>query len=273
MISFPPAKINLGLQVLRKRPDGYHDLSTCMVEIPLTDILEIVPSETFGFASTGLHIPEGENLCEKAWRLLSDEYGISPVRIHLHKIIPMGAGLGGGSADAAYTLSMLSRIFQLDLAENKLMELAARLGSDCSFFIRGGIQLAEGRGEILQPVSVLLPRYLALVNPGIHISTAEAYASVVPNEDLPALSALLREPASEWKSTVVNDFQRSATAKYPLIEKTIRQLYDLGAVYAAMSGSGSTVFGLFDKEPKLDDNISAPFVQILDLAKHHAVDF
>lgn len=273
MISFPPAKINLGLQVLGERPDGYHDLSTCMVEIPLTDILEIVPSETFTFASTGLHIPEGENLCAEAWRLLQNEYGISPVSIHLHKIIPMGAGLGGGSADAAYTLLMLNTLFQLGLGDDKLIELAAKLGSDCAFFIRGGIQLAKGRGELLEPFSLQLPRWLLVINPGIHISTAEAYAAVVPNEHVPQLPELLSAPVPGWKLALFNDFERGATEKHAQIGTLIRQLYDLGAVYASMSGSGSTVFGLFDEKPILSDEISAPFISVLDLSENHAVNF
>lgn len=272
MISFPPAKINLGLQVLKKRTDGYHDLSTCMVEIPLADILEIIPADSFSFNSSGLHIPGGENLCEKAWRLLHRECYIPTVSMHLHKIIPMGAGLGGGSSDAAHTLLTLDKLFHLDLGEEKLMELAAELGSDCAFFIRGKTQLASGRGELLQPVSIELPRYAVLVNPGIHISTAEAYAAVIPNEHVPQLSGVLQLPVSEWKTMLVNDFERGARDKHPQIGSIISQLYELGACYAAMSGSGSTVFGLFAEKPAME-NLSAPFMSLLDLSEHHAVNF
>jgi 4-diphosphocytidyl-2-C-methyl-D-erythritol kinase len=250
MIFFPPCKINLGLHILSRRDDGYHEIETGMLEVPFRDILEIVPSDSFAFTSSGLEIPGTENSCIAAYELLKAEHGIGAVRIHLHKIVPMGGGLGGGSSDSAYTLLALDRLFDLGLSVEQLEAYAARLGSDNPFFIRGGLQLARGRGELLQPLEIALPKWhVCLVNLGIHVPTKDAYRHVTPNNDRPPLEEILRLPVAEWKTQLINDFEESVFAQYPQLAVVKEELYAAGAVYAAMSGSGSTLFGLFAEQP------------------------
>jgi 4-diphosphocytidyl-2-C-methyl-D-erythritol kinase len=251
MILYPPAKINLGLNILRKREDGYHDIDTCMVEIPFTDILEITKSDSFEFLQTGIKIngAGGTNLCEKAYQLLQNECEIGPVRIHLRKQIPVGAGLGGGSADATYTLLALNQLFQLQLSLDKLKKLASELGSDCPFFVKGLPQIAQGRGEILSTVELDLSNiFLVLLNPGIHVGTKEAYDGVSVSEDVISIEEIVQKPIEQWKELLKNDFETSVFQRHPEIEKLKEVLYQSGAIYAAMSGSGSSVFGLFTNE-------------------------
>lgn len=251
MILYPPAKINLGLNILRKREDGYHDIDTCMVEVPFTDILEITKSDSFEFLQTGIKIigGGGTNLCEKAYQLLQNEYEIGPVRIHLRKQIPVGAGLGGGSADATYTLLALNQLFQLQLPIYKLKQLASELGSDCPFFVEGLPQIAQGRGEILSTVELdLFNVFLVLLNPGIHVGTKEAYDGVSVSENVVAIEEIVQKPIEQWKESLKNDFETSVFQRHPEIEKLKEALYQSGAIYAAMSGSGSSVFGLFINE-------------------------
>lgn len=257
MIIFPQAKINLGLKVLRKREDGYHDLSTIMYPIPLNDVLEILPATRFEFCQTGLEIKgeDKDNLIVKAYELLKKEYSIPPAYIHLRKEIPMGAGLGGGSSDAAATLVGLNKLFQMDLSEERLEELAAQLGSDCPFFIRAIPQLAEGRGEILSPVNVdLSGHYLVLVNPGIHIGTKEAYSGVTPTEDGFDPSYVIKAPVRTWKNDLINDFEESVFDHHPALNLIKGEMYYQGAIYAAMSGSGSTMYGIFKDKPNVKFN-------------------
>jgi 4-diphosphocytidyl-2-C-methyl-D-erythritol kinase len=251
MIFFPSCKINLGLHILSKREDGYHAIETGMLEIPFRDILEIVPADTFAFTSSGLEIPGTGNSCVAAYELLKAEHGIGPVHIHLHKIVPMGGGLGGGSSDSASTLLALNRIFGLGLSDEQLEGYAARLGSDNPFFIRGGLQLATGRGERLEPLEIALPKWhLCLVNRGIHVPTKDSYLHVKPNNDRSPLEEILRLPVSDWKTQLVNDFEESVFAQHPELAAVKEELYAAGAVYAAMSGSGSTLFGLFEEKPE-----------------------
>ena len=237
------------MNIISKRADGYHDIETCFYPVPWTDILEIVPSKEFSFSSSGTPIPgnSDHNLCVKAYQLLRKDFDLPPVSIHLHKIIPTGAGLGGGSSDAAYTLKILNSIFDIQLTTQTLEEYASRLGSDCSFFIEAKPLLGEGRGEILKTTTVNLKGYyLMLVKPSIHVSTAEAYAGVVPQ--IPFFSirnCVEQKPVSEWRNSLKNDFEESVFKNYPIIGEIKNTLYDNGAVYASMSGSGSTVFGLF----------------------------
>lgn len=248
MILYPPAKINLGLNILRKREDGYHDIDTCMVEIPFTDILEVTKSDSFEFLQTGIKISGagGTNLCEKAYQLLQNEFEIGPVRIHLRKQIPVGAGLGGGSADATYTLLALNELFQLELSIQKLKQIASQLGSDCPFFVDGLPQIAQGRGEILSPVEHDLSNvYLVLFNPGIHVGTKEAYDGVSVSEDVVAVEEILQKPIEQWKELLKNDFESSVFQQHSEIQQLKESLYQSGAIYAAMSGSGSSVYGLF----------------------------
>lgn len=255
MILFPHAKINLGLKVLKKREDGYHDLSTIMYPIPYQDILEILPSDTFEFKQTGLKIngEEKDNLIVRAFELFRRETNISPVYIHLRKEIPMGAGLGGGSADAAFTLRGLNDLFDTGLSEHKLEELAAILGSDCPFFIKDTPQHASGRGEVLSAVQLNLKGlHLEMINPGIHIGTKEAYAGVIPSVEGLDPVRVIQQDIGTWKNDLVNDFEQSVFSLHPELKKIKDQLYQAGAIYAAMSGSGSTMFGLFELVPNLD---------------------
>lgn len=251
MIYFPSCKINLGLHILRKREDGYHEIATGMLEIPFRDVLEVQRAAAFSFTTSGLTIPGTGNICVDAFRLLQLEYDLPEIHLHLHKLIPMGGGLGGGSSDGAQTLIAVNRLFDLQLTDAQLECYAAQLGSDCPFFIKGGLQLAEGRGEVLRPLDLDLPNWhICVVNPGIHVPTKDAYAQVMPNSDRPDLEAILRGPVSDWKTQLVNDFEASVFAQYPILADLKQDLYAAGAVYAAMSGSGSTLFGLFEQQPE-----------------------
>ena len=255
MVLFPPAKINLGLRILRKRSDGYHDLSTVFYPIGLTDVLEILPGT--GTESelrvTGIVPPGGpdDNLCIKAWKLLKADFPqLPPVYLHLHKNIPTGAGLGGGSADGAFALRGLNEKYNLGLSRAQLITYAAQLGSDCPFFIYNEPCSGEGRGEILSPLSLSLKGYhLVLVNPGIHISTKEAFAGVVPNQEVRPVAEILAQPIEQWQGELINDFEASIFPNHPEIARIKQQLIDAGAVYASMSGSGSTVYGIFKQDP------------------------
>lgn len=254
MILFPPAKINLGLNVLHKREDGYHEIESCMIAIPFYDVLEIIPAETFEFKQSGITIAGDleDNLCVKAFRLLEQNYAIPPVSIYLRKIIPMGAGLGGGSADASYVVKALVTLYKLGISEDEQRELVAQLGSDCPFFISSQPQLAIGRGEILQPITLDLKNYyLKLINPGIHIGTKEAYDGIQFSDDSTSIAAILAEPIEQWNAHLKNDFERTAFKNHPTLAQIKASLYQEGAIYAAMSGSGSTLFGIFKEEPKL----------------------
>jgi len=252
MILFPNAKINLGLHVLSKRKDGYHEIETCMVPIPLFDALEIILDKKTTFTSTGLEIPgnEKDNLILKALKAIRKDFNELPhVNIHLHKNIPMGAGLGGGSADAAFALKLYNNLFDLFLEDWFLEDYAAQLGSDCPFFIENTPKIATGRGEILEEVKVdLKGKWILLVNPQLHIGTKEAYAGLMPKLPEHSIKDILPN-RSLWKEHLVNDFEQSIFKIYPQIGELKAKLYDRGAFYAAMSGSGSTVFGLFDEEP------------------------
>lgn len=251
MVSFPPCKINLGLQVIEKRPDGYHNLETCFYPVPWTDILEIVPSDSFSFTITGDAIPgnPGDNLCVKAYRMVADRYKLPAVSIHLHKIIPTGAGLGGGSSDAAHTLRLLDKLFDLHLGHDTLSDFASRLGSDCAFFVQDKPMTGKGRGEILSysPVS-LAGKFLVIVKPQLHVSTAEAYAGINPQQPVKSVESIIAtEPLPRWKDVLSNDFESSVFAEYPEIKSIKDKFYQHDAVYASMSGSGAAVFGIFEQ--------------------------
>ena len=254
MIAFPPCKINLGLNVLSKREDGFHNLETIFYPVQWTDILEIIPSEETTFTSSGISIPgeESENLCLKAYQLLQDDFKIAPVKIHLHKIIPIGAGLGGGSSDTAYTLRLLNSIFKLSLSTDQLKQYASKLGSDCSFFVEDRPMIGTGKGEILEPIELSLKKYyLVLIKSPIHVSTKEAYNNLIPKKPTHQLSEIVNGSINNWKDLLKNDFEESVFRKYPEIKVIKNKLYEEGAVYASMSGSGSSVFGLFEKPVSL----------------------
>jgi len=253
MICFPNAKINLGLHITAKRKDGYHEIETCMVPVPLYDALEMIVENKTVFDTSGLSIPgeEKDNLILKALKLIRKDFSDLPqVHIHLHKNIPMGAGLGGGSADGAFALTLMNRLFDLYLDDFILEDYAAQLGSDCPFFIENKPKIARGRGEILEKVDVdLKGDYLVLVKPPVHIGTKEAYAGVTPKSPELDLKSILKDK-SLWKEKLVNDFEKSIFPNHPQLAEIKQQIYDMGAYYAAMSGSGSTLFGLFKEAPK-----------------------
>jgi 4-diphosphocytidyl-2-C-methyl-D-erythritol kinase len=265
MICFPNAKINLGLNILEKRTDGFHNIETVFYPIPLSDILEILPnpsSDKTEMRISGMDVP-GEvtdNLCLKAYNLLKAKYNLPPVRIILHKIIPMGAGLGGGSSDAAFTLTTLNLMFELGLKDEQLMDYASQLGSDCAFFVRNVPSVGEGRGNELQSIDISLKGYfMALVKPDIHIDTAEAYTGVKPFWPQKTAGNLVYIPFKNWKYNLINDFEKSIFPKHPEISNIKDKLYEMGADYAAMTGSGAAVYGLFKSLPRLENEFTDCF--------------
>ncbi|MCB0430313.1 MAG: 4-(cytidine 5'-diphospho)-2-C-methyl-D-erythritol kinase [Flavobacteriales bacterium] len=255
MLVFPNAKINIGLRIIRRRPDGYHDLESLFCPVPWEDALEVLPAGHAvqqGFVQTGLPLQPGTNLVEKARDLLAKDFDIPPLGIHLHKCIPSGAGLGGGSADAAFALRTINEVCKLGLDRRQLEAYAEKLGSDCPFFIRNQPCRVTGRGEFLEEAEVNLGGWhVCIVYPDVHISTAEAFAGVKPREhtDGQDLMSCLKQPVDTWKDTVVNDFEASVFPAHPVLAEIKRGLYDAGAVYASMSGSGSAVYGLFREMP------------------------
>ena len=262
MIRFSPAKINIGLQILEKREDGFHNIRSLMYPIGLCDIIEIKTlaegSTPFSFKQSGIQIDSDpkNNLVCRAWRLLSTETHIPPVSIHLYKQIPVGAGLGGGSSNASCTLKALNHLSPQGISSERLEVLAARLGSDCPFFLQNDPMMMEGRGEILsRTMAHLNDSYLVLLFPGIHVSTAEAYGGVVPKVPDTPLQKLVSKPPDLWKDLIFNDFEDHVCAKYPLINELKKALYHAGAQYASMSGSGSSIYGIFRKQTRLPGEI------------------
>lgn len=258
MIVYPHSKINLGLHITQKREDGFHDLETFFYPISLRDALEIIPAPDgkteFFLSGEEIPGPSDKNLCIKAWQILQKTHAIPPVKIHLHKVIPTGAGLGGGSSDAAFTLKTLNELFDKKISREKLKQYASELGSDCSFFLEDSPAYATGRGEILTPYPLSLNGfYLLLVIPDIHISTAEAYAGISPAKPEIPLKEILAYPLEKWSINLKNDFEKNIFNKYPEIKKIKTELYNMGAIYASMSGSGASVFGIFNQKPKDDD--------------------
>ena len=253
MISFPNAKINLGLNIIRKREDGYHNIESCFYPIPWHDSLEVIEAASFTFNAHGLDIPGGQdtNLCVKAYDLLKADFDIPPVEIHLLKQIPMGAGLGGGSADGAFTLKLINGLFKLNLSNSQLETYSIELGSDCPFFIQNKPSIAAGRGEVLTPIELDLSGYhLAIQNPGIYISTKEAYSGVALSHEPHSIEKIISQPIKDWKELLSNDFEASIFTSYPKIASLKDEMYDAGALYTAMTGSGSTIYGIFEEAPK-----------------------
>ncbi len=278
MICYPNVKINLGLHVLRRRPDGFHDLETLFVPYPeISDCLELIRADDYSRTLAGLKerygalaqaiSPDGKlmitiarkegvdweplkDLTAKAYMLLAADYDLPPMKIFLEKRSPVGAGLGGGSADAAFALRAMAELCNLALDDAALAAYAARLGSDCAFFVYNRPMFGSGRGEVLEPFSVdLSPYKLEVVVPeGIAVSTAEAYRGIVPRVPEKALREVLRQPVSTWKEALKNDFEQTVFAAHPALAKVKASLYERGALYAAMSGSGSACFGIFPKE-------------------------
>ncbi|MDP4264817.1 MAG: 4-(cytidine 5'-diphospho)-2-C-methyl-D-erythritol kinase [Bacteroidota bacterium] len=260
MVSFPNCKINLGLNITRKRNDGFHDIETVFYPLPLYDVLEIIArpnsdnQEEISFSNSGipLELNAEDNLSVKAYRLLKKDFPHIPVlQIHLHKSIPMGSGLGGGSADAAFALRLINDKFDLSLSSRQLMDYALRLGSDCPFFIINKPCFATGRGETLETLPVDLGNYkILLVNPAIHVHTAHAFSQVTPAPPGKSIKLIIQQPVASWKNELKNDFEEMVSRQYPEIRNIKDELYRTGAIYASMSGSGSTVYGIYEKEKK-----------------------
>jgi 4-diphosphocytidyl-2-C-methyl-D-erythritol kinase len=251
MIVFPNCKINLGLRIHRKRSDGFHDIETVFYPVPLTDALEIIPAGNETRLTTSGITVEGntaDNSCSKAYQLLKKDFpSLPPIAMHLHKVIPTGAGLGGGSADGAFALRLLNQVFQLGLTENQLLNYALQLGSDCPFFIINKPSIATGRGELLTPLSLDLSAYrIVIVNPGIHINTGWAFSQITPAIPETPIETIIQQPVKDWKNTLINDFETPVFTKYPELQTIKNQLYNSGASYAAMSGSGSSIFGIYE---------------------------
>lgn len=279
MITFPCAKINLGLNIVSKRPDGYHNLETVFYPIPLTDALEIkymdekFPSESpCDLKITGKDVDcnEEDNLVIKAYQLLAADFQLPRVHTHLVKRIPTQAGLGGGSSDAAYMIRLLDERFRLNIGIPEMERYAAKLGADCAFFITADPSYAEGIGDVLMPVDVpgagLGGYYLAVVKPSVAVSTRDAYAAIVPKTPAKCCRDIVRQPIETWKDELVNDFEAPIFAMHPELAPIKQSLYDAGAVYAAMSGSGSALFGIFREQPTgLEKEFEGMFCQVMKL--------
>ncbi len=263
MIAFPNAKINLGLHITEKRPDGYHNLETVFYPVPLTDALEVVPVSAAEardrkciLHTSGIEVagqPE-DNLVVKAYHLLDKQLDFPPVDVYLHKHTPSGAGLGGGSADAAFMLKLLNEQCALALENNQLEEYAARLGADCAFFIKNSPTFAEGIGNVFSPVNVSLSGYrIWVVKPDVFVSTRDAFSHIRPQRPERSLKETILRPVEEWREVLTNDFERSVFPQFPIIGEIKDEMYRQGAVYASMSGSGASVFGLFKEESRYPD--------------------
>ncbi len=267
MLSFPNCKINLGLNITKRRQDGYHDLETVFYPVGLKDVLEVIRTdqagEPFLFSSSGLPVAgdASNNLCAKAWQLLRRDFpDLPPLQMHLHKVIPMGAGLGGGSADGAFALALINQLCSLHLSQQQLLDYALQLGSDCPFFVLNKPCMATGRGEILEPIELDLSDYqFVLVNPGIHIPTAFAFSQITPNKPAQSVADIVKLPVAQWKELLANDFEKSVVQSHPEIASIKKELYEYGAVYASMTGSGSTVYGLFPKKEKLQLQLKSTY--------------
>ena len=279
MITFPCAKINLGLNIVSKRPDGYHNLETVFYPIPLTDALEIkymdekFPSESpcdLKIIGNDVDCNEEDNLVIKAYQLLAADFQLPRVHAHLVKRIPTQAGLGGGSSDAAYMIRLLDERFRLNIGIPEMERYAAKLGADCAFFITADPSYAEGIGDVLMPVDVpgagLGGYYLAVVKPSVAVSTRDAYAAIVPKTPAKCCRDIVRQPIETWKDELVNDFEAPIFAMHPELAAIKQSLYDAGAVYAAMSGSGSALFGIFREQPTgLEKEFEGMFCQVMKL--------
>ncbi|MEO8764692.1 MAG: 4-(cytidine 5'-diphospho)-2-C-methyl-D-erythritol kinase [Ginsengibacter sp.] len=257
MIVFPNCKINLGLNIISKRDNGYHNIESVLFPVKLYDALEILQGNRQGAQLTVTGIPAGntaDNLCVKAYNLLKKHYPQLPgINMHLHKAIPSGAGLGGGSADAVSVLQLLDSRFSLGISQKKMQEYALDLGSDCPFFLINKPCLASGRGEVLEPLTLSLQGYkILLIHPAIHIPTATAFKQITPSIPEIKIKQAITQPIETWKGRLVNDFEKIIFTGYPEIKKIKNNLYDQGAVYASMTGSGSTVYGIFKNDLPLN---------------------
>lgn len=275
MITFPNAKINLGLNIIEKRPDGYHNLETIFYPINLQDALEVTRQEgnnkeyTLRISGMTLDGDPEENLVVRAYKLLKNDHPqIQPIDIHMYKHIPAGAGLGGGSSDAAHMIKLLNEKFALALGAEQMEKYATQLGADCAFFIKNQPVFASGIGEIFEPIELSLKGYhIVLVKPDIFVSTRDAFSQIKPERPAVSLKEIVKQPIESWKGSMKNDFESSVFQKFPEIAAIKDELYDLGAVYAAMSGSGSAVYGIF-REPieNVEDKFCGCFCRQRELA-------
>lgn len=254
MICFPNCKINIGLNIIEKRDDGFHNIETVFYPVGLYDALEIIDSNKLSIELSGIKIEgnSNDNLCIKAYQLISENYNIPPVSIFLHKAIPAGAGLGGGSSDAAFMIQLLNKMFTLNISLEESIHYASMLGSDCPFFLKNAPVFAHGRGEITEEISLNLKGYhILMAKPDFKISTAKAYSLVKPDVPAFSLADLSHKNIKDWKNFVVNDFEVPVSKEFPEIIKIKNRLYNSGAVYASLTGSGSAVYGIFESEPEI----------------------
>ena len=260
MITFPYAKINLGLYIHSKRADGFHTIETIFYPIhSFSDVLEIIPTDksNYSFQQSGIFIENqnDSNLVEKAYLLLKKPYNLPSVDMFLYKQIPVGAGLGGGSSDAAFALKLINMLFKLDLSDEKLKEYASQLGSDCPFFIDNTPAIGTGRGNELLPCLIpqLTGKYIVIVTPDVFISTAQAYKLCQPIKRTVFLSDIIFQPIQTWKELLINDFEKTLFPIYPQLQKIKENLYQHGAIYASLSGSGSSLYGIFNEKPEMSE--------------------
>jgi 4-diphosphocytidyl-2-C-methyl-D-erythritol kinase len=285
LVLFPNCKINLGLRVTGKRPDGYHDLETIFYPIPLRDAAEITTSrpshssrltgnDDFELTITGTEIPGdlSSNLCTRAWQLIKNDFPDIPViRMHLHKAIPVGGGLGGGSSDGAFTLILLNEVLKLNLTTEKLLAYALKLGSDCPFFIINKPVYATGRGEIMEEISIDLNDYhFVIIDSGIHVSTAEAFAGItISSRENPSLKQIITQPVDTWKNSLVNEFEENVFSKHPELKEIKEKIYASGAVYASMTGTGSSIYGIFHNSKKTANLLAGEKFRVHILNQSH----
>ena len=265
MICFPNAKINLGLNITEKRADGFHSIETVFYPIGWNDALEIIENtsstQEFNLHLSGLSISgnKEDNLLYKAYQIIKQTKIAPAIDVYLHKTLPMGAGLGGGSADAAFFINLLNEQFTLDFTKTERIDIARQLGSDCAFFIKNAPVYATQKGDVFTDIKLDLGHlYIAVIYPNVHSNTKEAYSLVKPQQPTKSILEIIKQPISTWKTDLINDFETSIFSLYPIVEKTKIDLYELGAVYACMSGSGSAVFGLFEKEPDIKHLSQSP---------------
>jgi 4-diphosphocytidyl-2-C-methyl-D-erythritol kinase len=262
MVSFPNAKINLGLHITEKRPDGFHTIESCFYPVQWCDALEILPSDKTVFSNSGIEIPgeTNSNLCLKIYEVLKKEFNLPPVQMHLLKNIPIGAGLGGGSADAAFAIKTLNQLFDLKLSVAQMEEYLRPLGSDCAFFVNNKPVLAYDKGDQFSEISLSLKDYfIVIVYPQVHISTKEAYSGVIPQQPKVSIKEIISFDIKEWKNLLKNDFETSLFPKYPVLKEIKEALYSQGALYSSMTGSGSAVYGIFNERKEIKNIFSTNY--------------
>ena len=267
MVIFPNCKINIGLQVLNKRTDGYHNLQTIFYPVTIYDALEVIDNdnslEPFNLSASGIEVSStpDSNICNKAYLLLKQDFpGLPSVKVHLHKNIPIGAGLGGGSSDGTNMLLLLNKKYELDISNEQLLDYSLQLGSDCPFFLMNQPSYAEGRGEKLEQISLDLSAYrILIVNPGIHVNTKWAFTKIQPSENKYDLRKVITKPIDTWKESIENDFEQVVFSNWPEIGEIKKEMYKKGALYVSMSGSGSSIFGIFDRSKNYIFNFPAEY--------------